>query len=287
MNRFFVTPEDVLPDQVVFTGANLHHLSRVLRLRPGDRVLALTGDGQELEVELEQVGPDQAVGTIVGRGLNLAEPPLALTLVQGLPKGDKMDLIIQKGTELGMARFLPVSTERAVVRLEPGKAAQRQARWQTIAREAAEQSRRGRVPLVSPVTTLAEAIEEAGRAVAERPDRVLALFLWEEASELGLADALDPWRGAAGPKGGRSGMGTNRPDEVWVFIGPEGGFSPSEADMARRAGILPVSLGPRILRTETAGPAVAAVVLFALGDLGRAPRLLQTQVVPRPLQEQG
>lgn len=284
MTRFFVPAAAVQGDQVVITGQDLHHLSRVLRLGPGDRVVALTGDGIELEVELLQVGPEQAVGRIAGRRQSAAEPPFQVVLVQGLAKGDKMDLIVQKCTEVGVTRFLPVETERAVVRLEPAKAAQRQARWQVIAREAAEQSRRGRVPAVSPVGTLKSAVAEAARAMQEAPGQVLALIPWEEESGRGLFDVLQRVK-RGGPAAGGLREGAvpehGRPEgflqeyglhEVWLFIGPEGGFSHQEAALAREAGVEPVSLGPRILRTETAGLAATTMVLYALGDLGRAAR---------------
>lgn len=260
MNRFFVPPSAIRSDSVVLTGDQLHQLTRVLRLGAGDRVVVLTGDGYESEVLVESVDRQQAVGRVLARSPNTAEPSLDVILVQSLSKGDKMDLIVQKGTELGVSRFWPVRTERTVVQLDDARAAQRQTRWQAIAREAAEQSRRGRVPTVSPVGALAEAIAEAGRAAAERPAQVLALFPWEEAAASsggGLADTLrrvDPAAVA----------------QVWLFIGPEGGFSRGEAALAERAGVRPVSLGPRILRTETAGLAAVTMVLFALDDLGRA-----------------
>jgi len=268
MNRFFVPPEAVQGDRVVFTGDQLHQLTRVLRLGPGDRVMVLTGDGYESEALLESVDRQEALGRVVSRSLNAAEPRLDVVLVQGLPKGDKMDLIVQKGTELGVTRFWPVRTERAVVQLDASRAAQRQTRWQAIAREAAEQSRRGRIPAISPVGSLADAIAEAGQAVADRPGQVLALFPWEEAATSGDQDSAVPT--GAGLADALQGANPAEIAQVWLFIGPEGGFSRGEAALARQAGVRPVSLGPRILRTETAGLAAVTMVLFALGDLGRA-----------------
>ncbi|MGE5591161.1 MAG: 16S rRNA (uracil(1498)-N(3))-methyltransferase [Bacillota bacterium] len=283
MNRFFVPPSALRSDSVVFSGDQLHQLTRVLRLGAGDRVMVLTGDGYESEVLLESVDRQQAVGRVLSRSLNAAEPRLEVILVQGLPKGDKMDLIVQKCTELGVARFWPVRTERAVVQLDEPRAAQRQTRWQAIAREAAEQSRRGRIPVVLPVGTLTEAIAEAGRAAADRPGQVLALFPWEEAAAssgavastgagdapggMGLADVVP---GGTGLADALQAADPATVSQVWLFIGPEGGFSRAEAALARQAGVRPVSLGPRILRTETAGLAAVTVVLFALDDLGRA-----------------
>lgn len=268
MNRFFVPPEAVQGDRAVFTGDQLHQLTRVLRLGPGDGVIVLTGDGYESEVLLESVDRQEAVGRVLSRSPNAAEPRLDVVLVQGLPKGDKMDLIVQKGTELGVTRFWPVRTERAVVQLDASRAAQRQTRWQAIAREAAEQSRRGRIPAISPVGSLADALTEAGRAAAERPGQVLALFPWEEVATSGDEDGASP--AGEGLVDALQGADPAKVDQVWLFIGPEGGFSRDEAALAHRAGLRPVSLGPRILRTETAGLAAVTMVLFALGDLGRA-----------------
>ncbi|MHB9144132.1 MAG: 16S rRNA (uracil(1498)-N(3))-methyltransferase [Symbiobacteriia bacterium] len=257
--RFFVPTAAVQDDEVTFTGEDLHHLARVLRLGPGDRVIALTDEGDEYDVELATVASEAATGRITARRRSAGEPPLQVTLVQGLAKGDKMDLIVQKCTEVGVTRFWPVHTERAVVHLEPAKAAQRRLRWQVIAREAAEQSRRGRVPAVTPVAALQVALQAAVEALNQAPGQVLALFPWEEERGRGLAEVL-----AAGQR-------QTALREVWLFIGPEGGFSQAEALQARAAGLVPVSLGPRILRTETAGLAAAVMVLFALGDLGRGP----------------
>lgn len=270
--RFFVPAAAVQADQVTFTGADLHHLSRVLRLGPGDRVIALTDAGDEYDVELVTVSPEAAAGRVTAHRASAGEPPLQVTLVQGLAKGDKMDLIVQKCTEVGVTRVWPIHTERAVVRLDPAKAASRQARWQVIAREAAEQSRRGRVPEVAAVADFGAALAAVREAVSQAPGRVLALFPWEEERGRGLAEVL-----AAAQTRAQAAVQTRAPAQaeslppqaVWLFIGPEGGFSEAEAAQARAAGLIPVSLGPRILRTETAGLAAAVMVLFALGDLGR------------------
>jgi 16S rRNA (uracil1498-N3)-methyltransferase len=243
--RFFVAPEAVQGDEVVLDKADSKHLLQVLRARPGDRFYAIC-EGVALAAELLP-GGGEARGRIVGRERVETEPPLAITLYQGLAKGEKMEWVIQKGTELGASRFVPVACARSVVKLEPGKAADKIERWQRIAKEAAEQSRRGRVPEVAAPLTWKAAVAEAAGA-----DLVLV-----------------PWESQGGPGQLRALLTAPRETplrSVAVFIGPEGGLTEAEVAAARAAGAHPVGLGPRILRTETAGLAVLSALLFACGD---------------------
>lgn len=242
MTRFFV--DRVEGDHVRLDKEDSHHLLRVMRLQVGDFFTVLAG-GIQHECCLTAVEEGQAVGEILSLEPAKGEPPIHLTLMQGLAKGDKMEMVIQHGTEVGISQFVPVVTSRAVVKLEPKKAAERLVRWQRIAREAAEQSRRGAVPLVTPVTTWKEAV---GRC----REFDLVLVPWEEGGEplrAVLAEVSDA-------------------RNIAIFIGPEGGLSADEVELARAHGARAVTLGPRILRTETAGLAAAAAILHTLGDLG-------------------
>jgi len=177
------------------------------------------------------------------------EPALKVILVQGLPKGDKFDLIIEKSTELGVSVILPVRSRRTVVNLEAAKVEKRLARWQRIAQEAAKQYGRAVVPRVEPLRDFAQ-------VVMELSPHGLALIPWEEEKNRSLKEVIAQSKGLTGP--------------VTVFIGPEGGFEEEEVMLARQRGANPVSLGPRILRTETAGVAVLAILMYQLGDLGGA-----------------
>lgn len=249
MRRFTLGPERIQGDRVTFDPEESRHMVRVLRLAPGDVVVAGDGAGRDYTVRLETLGAT-ATGTILGVSTNRAESPLALTLVQGVPKGDRMEEIVRVLTQLGVQRVAPALTERVVVRLEPGRWRERARRWQRVAREAAKQCGRAVVPEVEPPAPLAERL-----ALADAVE--LALCLWEgEAEPLGAV--LD--RVAARP-----------PRSIAVLVGPEGGLARAEADAARDRGWHLARLGPRILRTEAAGPAVAAVLQFRFGDLaGRA-----------------
>jgi 16S rRNA (uracil1498-N3)-methyltransferase len=251
LRRFTVAPERIAGDRVAFDPAETRHMTAVLRLAPGDLVIAADGRGHDYTVRLEALG-ETATGTILGVDASRRESPLAITLVQGIAKGDKMETIVRAATELGVARVLPAITERTVVRLEPGRWRERARRWQRVAREAAKQCGRAVVPEVEAPRPLAEWLA----ATAGGPG-ALRLCLWEgEAPPLGrVLDAL------AAP-----------PDSALVLIGPEGGLARAEVEAARGHGWRPASLGPRILRTETAGPAVAAILQFRFGDLGRAER---------------
>lgn len=251
-------------ETITLTGDDARHLTKVLRMGPGDRYIAIA-DGIEYSVELTSVTRDAAVGIVVGRAPAAGEPPIKVTLIQGLAKGEKMELVIQKGTELGVSRFIPVETERSVVQLTEKKASDRIERWQRIAREAAEQCRRCAVPEVSALVSWEAALREAATAD-------LGLVPWEEETALGLKSALAGVKGALrdqGPIGPVSyATSSIAPLSIVVFIGPEGGLSATEVASARARGAIPVSLGPRILRTETAGLAVVAAIMYELGDLG-------------------
>ncbi|EKP94961.1 RsmE family RNA methyltransferase [Thermaerobacter subterraneus] len=227
-----------------------HHLLRVLRRRPGDPVVAVTPAGRRWLGRLAPGSPPQLEAR---EELPSSEPPVAVTLGQGLPKGPKMEEVIRHGTEVGVARFVPVLAARSVSRPGEAGAAQRVQRWQRIAREAARQSQRSAVPQVEPPCSL-DGLLSRGEAWD------LILMPWEEEEARGLREELE----AAAAAWGRPAAGRR----VLILVGPEGGWDAGEVEAARRAGARVVTLGPRILRTETAGVLVAGLVLHVLGDLG-------------------
>jgi 16S rRNA (uracil1498-N3)-methyltransferase len=200
-------------------------------------------------VRLRRLGARAAEGEIIGRGVHRAESPLDLTLVQGIPKGDKLDVIIRMATELGVTRVVPVISARSIARPEPGRESQRIKRWQRVAKEAAKQSGRTVIPDVERPVTLPEWL-----AAAPRPPGLL-LCLWEDA-DTPAATGLP-----AGPL-----------LQAILVVGPEGGLTDEEALDLRSAGAILVGLGPRILRTETAGPVGLALLQSRYGDLGMARR---------------
>ena len=243
MRRFAIAPDALAAGRVTFDAPQSRHLARALRLRPGDTIVATDGSGHDYTVRLDTVGA-RVTGTVVGEATGAAESPLAITLVQGIPKGDKMEAIVRAATELGVAGVQPALTARTVVRLAGSAGAERTARWQRVAREAAKQCRRTVVPLVAAPAPLTACLDAAR-------DTELALCLWEgDAPPLATVLPAARLRRAA------------------VLIGPEGGLETDEVNSARRAGWQVVSLGSRVLRTETAGPAVIAVLQSRFGDLG-------------------
>jgi 16S rRNA (uracil1498-N3)-methyltransferase len=246
MRRFAIAPERIAGGRVTFDALETRHLARVLRLRPGDTVVASDGAGHDYTVRLETLRP-QATAVVVGVAAAAAESPLAITLVQALPKGDKLETIVRAATELGVARVVPVLAARSVVRLAESRAGSRLARWRRVAQEAAKQCARPIVPEVTAARPFDAALDEAH-------ETDLALCLWEGAAPA-LATVLEP------------GI---RPRRVAVLVGPEGGLDPGEVDAARTRGWRVVSLGSRILRTETAGPALIAILQSRWGDLGTA-----------------
>lgn len=242
-------PEAVTGDRVIFDAEETRHLARVLRLAPGDSVQVVDGRGTEFTVRLESIEGRAAAGTILARSSSVSESPLAITLAQGIPKGDKMEWIVRTVTELGVARIVPLLTERSIVRLEPGRWRDRARRWQRVAKEAAKQSGRAVIPAVEAPRSIQEFAEDAGTAD-------LRLCLWE-GERRGLREILDATRGSVA--------------SALLVVGPEGGLAPREVETLQARGFTSAGLGPRILRTETAGPVGVALLQARYGDLG-APR---------------
>jgi len=249
LHRFFVDPEDIIDQQVYFSPAESRHIERVLRLRPGETVVVFDGSGWEYQVQL--LGRESS-GTLAGQILNREfqdrESPFKLVLVQGIAKGEKMDTIIQKAVEIGIDSIHPILTEHTVVQLEGSKRQQRQERWQAISRQACKQCRRNHVPPVFPLTSMESFLEQH----SDQP----ILMLYEAEQECTLRKVL------------QNDLLPKQIQPWYLMVGPEGGFSKAEAALAQEMGALLVGLGPRILRTETAGLLAAGIILYELGDLG-------------------
>jgi 16S rRNA (uracil1498-N3)-methyltransferase len=252
MHRFFVSKDGLSGDQVSLTGTQAHQIARVLRLRPGDRILVLDNSGWEIETQLVAVDPNLTTGSVVRRRLSAGEPRTKISLYQGVLRAGRLEFVLQKGTELGIVEFVPVIADRCVM-TDLDAAEKKRRRWERIIQEAAEQSRRGRKPVLREPALFPQVCEQA------RHSGGLSLILWEDETEVSLRDVLrqgTPGHDAA-----------SRLFSVNVLVGPEGGFSREEVGIARRYGLVPVTMGPRILRGETAGLAAAAIILYEMGDM--------------------
>ena len=245
MHRFFAEPGQIGEKEIVITGADVNHIRNVLRMRADEEVLIADGQGAEYRCKLTELSENEVRAQILWKLDGNAELASAITLFQGLPKSDKMDLIVQKCVELGVDRIVPVSTKRAVVKLDAKKEQTRLKRWNTISESAAKQSGRGVIPEVSGVMSFGKALEEAKK----------------------LDVLLIPYERAEHMAETRRVMGKIRPGQsVGIFIGPEGGFEESEVEEAVAAGAKAITLGKRILRTETAGLAVLAMLSYLLEE---------------------
>ena len=251
MHRFFVAPEAFAGDAVCVKGEQAHQMRRVLRLRPGDRVILLDGEGHGCDAVLESYGKEEARFGIARRWDAAGEPAVHITLYQAVLKGERFTWVLQKGTEVGVSRFVPLVCERNVVG-DLAAIEGRRVRWERIIREAAEQSGRARLPELMPAQlfrTVAKLIASEASRAAPSP-----LIAWEGERSASLRQAL-------------AGRNLGAGSRIELFVGPEGGFTDHEIDLARRSGITSFSLGPRILRAETAGPVVAALILYEAGDI--------------------
>lgn len=250
MYHFFVEPSQIYDKRVIITGDDVNHIKNVIRLKPGDEISVSNGvDGRDYRCGIEEITDTKVVCTLRFIKEDGVELPAKVYLFQGLPKGDKMELIIQKMVELGVYEIIPVAMKRCVVKLDEKKAKSKTARWQGIAEAAAKQSKRAVIPQVQNVMTYRQALEYA-------KDMDVKIVPYE------MENILDGASGMAGTKKIMEGLHAGQ--RIAVFIGPEGGFEEDEIDAAISLGMKPVTLGKRILRTETAGMTVMAWIMYQL-----------------------
>ncbi len=259
-HHFFVDQPLASGQEITLPAAIAHQINRVLRLRPGAIITLLDGSGWAYSVELLQSGAQAVVGQVGAGHLVASEPRTAITLYAAPLKGDHYAYTLQKATELGVAAFVPIVTQRTVI---DAAGTSKLERWRRIVREAAEQSGRGKVPPVAVPSAFAAACQQVATGG-------LNWIPWEEATGPGLSTAVSAQEASL-----VSGA------TVGLFIGPEGGLTTEEITLAEQCGILPVTLGPRILRAETAAIVALTLILDSVGDLttmdtATAPRSVST-----------
>lgn len=248
MYRFFVSPEAILENKVQITGDDVNHIKNVLRMGPGEQVVVSCGRGMDYYCVICEVKEQMVLLDIQEERPAVTELPVRITLFQALPKKDKMEFVIQKAIELGAAEIVPVQTRRCIVKLDAKKEAKKLQRWKTIAESAAKQSGRALVPEIHSVMTFREAL-----TYGEKMETVMIPY---ELCEDMAGSVAVMQKAAAG-------------EMIGIFIGPEGGFERSEVEEAMAAGAVPISLGKRILRTETAGLAALSVLMFLIEASGK------------------
>lgn len=245
MYHFFVAPEQIGAEEIIIEGSDVNHIRNVLRMTCGEQItVSSREDGTEFCCELERLEESAVTARILRVEEAGTELPSKICLFQGLPKADKMELVIQKAVELGAFEIVPMATRRAVVKLDQKKEESKRKRWNAISESAAKQSKRMLVPQVQPVMTFRQAVAYA----AEHYEKCFVPYE--------LAEGMDQTRAF---------FSELQPGEsVAVFIGPEGGFEEEEIAYAKEAGVIPITLGRRILRTETAGMAVLSYLMMQL-----------------------
>ena len=245
MSHFFITSDQIAGEMLTITGDDVNHMKNVLRMRSGEAFTAADEKGIFYHCEVDVLDKQQVTAKILDKEQGGSELSSKIYLFQGLPKSDKMELIIQKAVELGAYEIIPVATKRAIVKLDAKKEASKLKRWQAIAEGAAKQSGRMLIPQISEVKTFVEALQ--------------------------MAKALDvnviPYECARGMDGTREIFGSIKPGmSVGIFIGPEGGWEVSEVEKAKELEVKPVTLGKRILRTETAGLTTLSILMYLLEE---------------------
>lgn len=243
MRRFLLS--DRLADKMVVAGGEAHHMLRVLRLAAGDQVVVVDPVGQAAVARITQASDTEVFLSMETKLEEEREAPITIRLAQGLPKSDKMDFIVQKAVELGISEIIPMEADTSVVRYDAAKQQNRRERWQKIAAEAAKQCQRTIVPNVAAVQDLAKLLAATG-------GETQIIVLYEGQVPLGLKQVLRERPG----------------NDYLLIIGPEGGLSSREVQLAQERGAAIVTMGPRILRTETAALAAIAAVMYEHGDLG-------------------
>ena len=244
MYQFFVEPSQIQGTRVIITGNDVNHIKNVLRMQQGEEIAVSNGeDGKEYRCGIEELKEDEIICSLRFVKEDGVELPSKIYLFQGLPKADKMELIVQKAVELGVHEIIPVATKRAIVKLDEKKAKSKISRWQTISEAAAKQSKRSIVPRIHPVMSFKEAVAYAG-------EMAVKIIPYE------LAEGMEKTRQLI--------ENVQAGESIAIFIGPEGGFDEGEIAMALEHGIEPITLGKRILRTETAGFTVLSWLMYQL-----------------------
>lgn len=248
MYRFFVPEENVCDGEIRITGDDVNHIKNVLRMEQGEKVVVSCGQGTDYYCIISDIQEDHIQLMVQEETPAVSELPVQITLFQALPKKDKMELVIQKAIELGAVRIVPVKAKRCVVKLDAKKEEKKLTRWRTIAEAAAKQSGRGLIPEIHEAMSFTEAL-----AYAKTMETVMIPYeLCED-----MAGSVKMMEKAA------------EGASIGIFIGPEGGFERSEVELAMECGAVPISLGKRILRTETAGLAALSVLMFLIEGRGK------------------
>jgi 16S rRNA (uracil1498-N3)-methyltransferase len=254
VTRLFLPPEKLKSEKISITGEQARYLSLVMRSRPGDDLLLFDGLGFKYECTIISVHKKEVLAGLIKKSPYSVESPVSISLAQGLPKTDKMDLIVQKTTELGVKKIVPVITDRSQVRHTD-----KTERWKKIAQSASQQSGRDKVPEISDPVSFEDFLEQHITTLAKEskedtePGSRIHMIFSEDRKSSDLKQAL---------------RGLKSITDITILVGPEGGFAKEEVDAASEKGFVPISLGPRILRTETAPIAAVSIIQYELGDMG-------------------
>ncbi len=240
MAKFFVSNNLIKDDKVFIDGENANHIINALRCKIGEEIEISSGDGFDYSCKIEKIEKNIVIAKIIDCFGNDSEPNTKITLYQGLPKSEKMELIIQKCVELGVDEIVPINTDRSIVKLS-GKEEKKIARWNKISESAAKQSRRGKIPKVLSILDFSKAIDKIKQ-------NDLNIIPYEKEEKNTIKNIIKDFKGK----------------KIGIFIGPEGGFSEKEINLAMQNNIIPITLGKRILRTETAGFITTAILLYEL-----------------------
>ncbi|MCM3784496.1 16S rRNA (uracil(1498)-N(3))-methyltransferase [Neobacillus mesonae] len=252
MQRYFIEQDQLDEQTAVIDGDDARHITKVMRGKPGDKLIVSDGVNREALVKITNIEASQVQAEIIEWLPMDHEPRVSVTIAQSLPKGDKMELVIQKCTEIGAVGFIPFLSERTIVQYDAKKEGKRLERWRKIAKEAAEQSHRNRIPEVQTSKSWKELL-------ASFQDYDLVCYCYEKEDGLQLRDVVKPFA---------AGLSKDKAASVLVVVGPEGGFTTGEVQAAETAGAKSVGLGKRILRAETAGMAALTCILYETDEMG-------------------
>lgn len=246
MHRFFVNKENISEDSIYIDGEDVKHIVNVLRIEIGEEIEICDKAGTDYRCKIVELSKENIECEILEKYKSRGESEIEIVLFQGLPKSTKMELIVQKSTELGVKKIVPLVTSRSIVKINDRKKEEKKVeRWTKIAEEAAKQSKRGIIPEISPIMSFSEMLDYLN-------DELMVIVPYENEEDIGIKSVLKDCKYK----------------KINIIIGPEGGFSDSEIASLKAVNSHIVTLGPRILRTETAGFTTSALVLYELGDLG-------------------